>query len=279
MPATQFTLDELTEAYNQTRMDYIVPMPMTAARLQEYIIAYDIDLSCSCAAVDDEEPGLIFGLGMLGVRENRAWITRLGVLPYARRLGTGGAIMAYLLEQAGRLSVSRLWLEVIKGNQPAHRLFTRFGFVETRELIVSRRPPGPVPGDGIAPVEKIIPLRPAQMYELLDSRRERPNWLNETETFYNIPRLNGFIMHLAGGEAGWVIYESAALQLKRVIIGVLQGDEVCIARSMLCWLHTRLPLLDAVSENIPLADPCWAGYEAAGYFDSFHRIEMVKEFG
>jgi hypothetical protein len=27
VPASQFTLDELTAAYNQTRVDYIVPMP------------------------------------------------------------------------------------------------------------------------------------------------------------------------------------------------------------------------------------------------------------
>jgi hypothetical protein len=44
IPASQFTLDELTGIYNQTRVDYMVPMPMNAARLAEYISVYDVDL-------------------------------------------------------------------------------------------------------------------------------------------------------------------------------------------------------------------------------------------
>ena len=37
LSAIQFTYDELVGAYNQTRVDYIVPMPMNAARLREYL--------------------------------------------------------------------------------------------------------------------------------------------------------------------------------------------------------------------------------------------------
>ena len=37
LPASDFTLDELTKAYNQTRTDYLIPMPMNPDRLNEYI--------------------------------------------------------------------------------------------------------------------------------------------------------------------------------------------------------------------------------------------------
>ena len=74
LPASAFTYEELTEAYNHTRVDYIVPMPMNAARLREYVITYDIDLEASVVAVDGTE---ILGLSMLGLRAGRAWITRL----------------------------------------------------------------------------------------------------------------------------------------------------------------------------------------------------------
>ena len=82
IPAEQFTLQELTDLYNQTRVDYLVPMPMNASRLGDYIHDFDIDLSQSCVARAGD--GQMLGLCMLGVRPNQAWITRLGVLPATR---------------------------------------------------------------------------------------------------------------------------------------------------------------------------------------------------
>ena len=45
LPADHFTVQELTDLYNQTRVDYLVPMPMNSDRLNEYIHDFDIDLS------------------------------------------------------------------------------------------------------------------------------------------------------------------------------------------------------------------------------------------
>lgn len=142
IPAPQLSLADLASAYNETRIDYIVPMPMTVERLKRYVEIYDVDLHSSCAAVSSN---VILGLGMLGIRYQRGWITRLGVLPAGRRQGTGRAIMEYLLEQARQRHMPIMWLEVIKGNTPAHQLFISLGFEETRELIVARRPPPTAP--------------------------------------------------------------------------------------------------------------------------------------
>ena len=140
VPASNFTFAELTEAYNQTRVDYLVPMPMNTTRLMEYAHVYDISLEHSAVA---RQGDLLYGLGMLGVREKRAWITRLGVLPNGRRRGTGSALMERLLSEAKRSAAEYTWLEVIKGNDPAYHLFKNYQFEETRELIVARRPPTP----------------------------------------------------------------------------------------------------------------------------------------
>ena len=78
VPASQFTIEQLTAIYNQTRVDYMVPMPMNVARLAEYIATYDVDLDHSLVAMQGSE---LLGVAMLGMREGRAWITRLGVLP------------------------------------------------------------------------------------------------------------------------------------------------------------------------------------------------------
>ena len=76
LPASDFTLDELTQAYNQTRTDYLIPMPMNPDRLNEYITLYDVDLHNSRVAVIGET---IVGLAMLGRRDDQGWVTRLAV--------------------------------------------------------------------------------------------------------------------------------------------------------------------------------------------------------
>jgi ribosomal protein S18 acetylase RimI-like enzyme len=136
IPASAFSYEELTEAYNHTRVDYMVPMPMNAARLREYVQIYDIDMESSMVAVDGNE---ILGLAMLGVRERRAWISRLGVIRSKRRQGTGSHLVAFLLEQARQKSADHVIIEVIKNNVPAHSMFLKMGFRETRELRVLRR--------------------------------------------------------------------------------------------------------------------------------------------
>ena len=38
IPASAFSFEELTDAYNHTRVDYMVPMPMNVNKLREYVI-------------------------------------------------------------------------------------------------------------------------------------------------------------------------------------------------------------------------------------------------
>ena len=45
---------------------------------------------------------------------------------------------------------------------------------------------------------------------------------------------------------------------------------------MLQTLHEFFPTQDAIAENIPSTSPAWAGFQQAGYFDAFRRIEMVR---
>ena len=277
-PASQFSLEELTEAYNQTRQDYIVPMPMTVSRLRDYIKTYDVDLDASCVVFDKTDSKLIYGLGMLGVRPDRAWITRLGVLPYTRRMGTGQRLMHTLISAAKQRGKSEVWLEVIKGNEPAHRMFTKNGFVETRELVVCRRPPANpmiLNGTSLLHILDVDTLKYEEMLQYLWFRKDRYNWLNQTETFVNLPHSRAKIFNMEGNQKGIVFYEHTALQLKRVLVEVLQGDPVDVSTTILHWLHSKYPLLDAACENLAVNDPRIVSYKKVGYFDSFHRVEMV----
>src|SRR5262245_43508689 len=136
IPADRFTLQQLTDLYNQTRVDYLIPMPMNADRLAEYIHDFDVDLHHSCVARFAE--GQVLGLSMLGYRRNIAWITRLGVLPASRRTGAGSALMDAMLTNATSLGAQEIHLEVIEHNQPAHGLFVKKDFVESGTYLVMR---------------------------------------------------------------------------------------------------------------------------------------------
>lgn len=273
IPASDFTIEELTDIYNQTRMDYIIPMPMTPARLQEYIDVYDINLSASCVVMEADREQLL-GLCMLGVRRDRAWITRLGVLPNTRKRGLGHIMMDHMIREARARDASEVWLEVIKGNKPAHKLFCKKGFVQTRELLVGRRPPTAAR----TKTQDFVQLEAVDDYgalELLRRRREQINWLNEIESFHNVRQLTGLVVTLPRGSWGWAVFEPGALQIRRVLVGVERGDVVEVTTAVLQQLHAMSPMQDAIVENLSEHDDRWPGYEAAGYFETFRRIEMV----
>lgn len=296
LPASEFTLEELTEAYNRTRTDYLIPMPMNPGRFQEYIALYDVNLPASRVAVSGES---IVGLGMLGTRAERSWVTRLGVLPEGRRQGVGTAVLQSLLDESLGKGVPIVWLEVIYKNQPAHELFLKFGFQPTRELIVARRPPKSAGGmSAVMNARKIQYLQHDEVIELHCRRRERMNWLNEIGTMRNVrrlaaaaveddpgrsslheaPHLSGILIEFQDGSQGWVSYQATTLQLKRISVEVIRGEPGRTTADLLEFMHRLHAAQDAVVENIP-DDEQWAGFRQVGYFEVFRRIEMMRDLG
>lgn len=276
--ASEFSLEELADAYNETRIDYIIPMPMTVERLREYVRIYDVDLTCSCAAV---QTGNILGIGMLGVRQGRGWVTRLGVLPSGRRQGVGHRIMTFLLQCARQRKLSHVWLEVIEGNNPAHELFTSLNFRQTRTLIVARRPPvfrEFAPGErAVRPLIRAVrTLDREATLRLLRERGDEPNWLNQTESLQKVEGISSLVVETTDGGQGWVTFQISLLRLTKIVLDVVLGDPVAVTTAMLQTLHDFFPTQDAIAENIPSTSPSWAGFQQVGYFDAFRRIEMVR---
>jgi ribosomal protein S18 acetylase RimI-like enzyme len=270
VPATSFSIEQLVAAYNQTRVDYLVPMPMNAARLAEYIHIYDVDLDCSRVAVDGDQ---ILGLAMLGIRPGQTWITRLGVLPVKRRRGVGEALMRALLDATDQLQINCTSLEVIKHNTPAHTLFLKLGFGETRELLILRRPPGP-PVE--VPAAEVDWLDRAEALALLAACSASPAWTNETRSFANIENMLGLSLSLPDGSTGWLIFERQKFILSHFVMQTVQGDAVALCRALLAHLYQRYPDLDTHAENIPTDDPHLPAFFETRFVESFRRIEMQR---
>src|SRR5688572_23532174 len=195
IPATQYTFEQLVDIYNQTRIDYMVPMPMNAARLAEYVKTYDVSLEHSLVATLTN--GEMLGVIMLGVRQDRVWITRLGVIPNTRRLGIGRALLNGVLEQAQKLSIKFCMLEVIKNNIPAHQMFLKFGFREVGELLILRH--SPLSKEQHTNIVDIKNLNREQTLNYLNNHKINQPWTNQFESFSNAHEISGLQVLLEDG--------------------------------------------------------------------------------
>lgn len=274
IPASAFSYEELTEAYNKTRVDYIVPMPMNVSKLREYVETYDVDMTASAVAVDGNE---VLGLAMLGVREKRAWITRLGVIRSNRKRGTGEGLVNYLIAQALEHEAAHIIIEVIENNTPAYNLFTKKGFQKTRDLLVLRRPPADLPAADDLNVD-IQTLNYHDSLAQLKTRRSLPSWIDEYESLNKAGNLAGLWVSLPDGSRGWLVYQNTVFQLGRLVLQTEAGDPIRVGQALLYHLHARHPVQDTKTENLPVDDPHWPAFKNNGYLVTFRRNEMILSF-
>ena len=272
IPVSQFTDEQLASIYNQTRVDYMVPMPMNAVRLAEYIKTYDVSREHSLVAQTYD--GEMLGVNMLGLREGRAWITRLGVIPNTRRNGVGQILMESLMQKAANLSLDFMMLEVIKNNTPAHQLFLKLGFYEVGELLVLRRSPSTPPVDPIvADAER---MDRTDSLVLVGRDRGTQPWTNQSESLFNAFEVSGLRLTLADGSRGWMVYQRQKFLLTRFAFKTEVGDPATVAYALLSHLHHQYPRLDTQIENIQINDPHLPAFYKMGYVESFRRIEMWR---
>ena len=273
IPADAFTIQELTDLYNQTRVDYLVPMPMNADRLNEYVKDFDVDLHQSCVACDTN--GQVLGLSMLGFRHQTAWITRLGVLPAARRTGAGSALMNSMLANAEKLGAKETHLEVIRNNEPAYKLFLKNGFVEKDTYLVMRHAPRPITASMHG---EVTWLNFDEALEKLASYPHHLTWINACESMHNSPNTEGLHIRLPNGDSGWLVYRNTKFTLRstlsHLIMHTEQGDAEEVGIQLLSYLHTHYPHHDTYAENIHEKDRHLPAFQSLGYFTNFSRVEM-----
>ena len=274
LSASQFTIEELTDFYNQTRVDYLVPMPMSVDVMAEYIHDFDVDLELS-PIIQDEDTSEFFGIGMLGVRGDSTWITRLGVTTASRRKGAGAAIMNAFFDASKKIGAKRTILEVIKNNVPAQTLFERNGFKKTKELLVLRRAPIRPP---LSPEGEITWLYRKDALAALRSYPHPLTWINALESMENASMFQGFYIKLKDGTRGWLVYRHKKQSITHFEFHTEYGNPVKMERNILLYLHLQYHRMDSYSENLFADDPHLPAFFDLGYFEAFRRIEMVKEY-
>ncbi len=271
VPASQFSPNELADIYNAGRADYIVPMLTDAEHLQNYIHMYDVDLDASVIILDSEDRPA--GIGMLGMRGDRGWITRLGIMAGRREAGMGTGMMQALIAAARDHQARLIQLEVIEGNEPAHRLFLRCGFKEVRRLRVIRRPIAALP-DKRPPSEITVQsLSQAEIWACLGQRDKSESWITENASLAKIEPLEGLRVILSGN-SGWIIFRRKDSEITHVVWQIIGADQEQIMTALLFHLHDLYPDHNTKIENVPVDDLLWVTLQQFNYFEEFRRIEM-----
>lgn len=276
VPASSLSAEELADIYNQTRIDYIVPMPMNAKRMQSYIRNYDINLDDSPVIFDSQ--GQVAGLGMLGLRGDRGWITRLGVIPERRGRNMGLFLMRLMIDAARRYYPRLMQLEVIQGNIPAHSLFVKLGFRDVRDLLVIRRPPAPLPDTPPTPGSVIRQMDREEVYACLSERSGSASWVTENASLVKLTNLQGIKVRLSNGYAGWVVYQLTPFEISHVVTKTPPMARNEVLHNLLYALHHTHPEQDTKIENLPLHEVSWPVYQQMGYIEMFRRVEMELLF-
>jgi ribosomal protein S18 acetylase RimI-like enzyme len=250
VPADALERRHLAELFTAGYEGYFVPLQIDEATLDFMVGAWDIDLARSRVAQRDGEP---VGLG-LALRGDDAWIGGLGVVPAARRTGSGRRLMEAVLAEAP----GPVRLEVIEQNEPAIRLYEELGFERTRILEVwslTAEPPPSTAGDAD---------RDAARTWIVERRRERLPWQRDDAS------LDGVALEALEVDGGAVLLRVTD---GRVSIQQLEARDAAAAAELLAGARARGSSLHYV--NVPQGDPASEALAALDGRLDLRQLEMT----
>jgi len=117
----KMTEDDLDEVVDIEKATFADPWPKRAFK-------YDLssDYSMPLAAKIDNS---VVGYASVYFVMDEMQIGNIAVTPDFQHRGIGAKIMRHILEEAKRLKIARIFLEVRQSNENAQKLYLKFGFV------------------------------------------------------------------------------------------------------------------------------------------------------
>ncbi len=93
--------------------------------------------------------GLVGVTRLPGMSSQECYLEYLWVAPRVRQRGVASKLLRTVLDRLYESGVHTVWLYILDGNEPARRLYQRFGFQSTNEL-------SPLPDDPQRTEEKLL---------------------------------------------------------------------------------------------------------------------------
>ena len=132
VPASNFPLPDLVRFLNLGFENYFVPIQFNIDTFLTMLRKDGTDLTTSRVLLVDEQP---WGIALIA---RRGWTSRLaamGIHKEARGKGAGSWFMERLILEARQRGEREMVLEVIEQNEPAVRLYRKWGFTTVRRLV------------------------------------------------------------------------------------------------------------------------------------------------
>lgn len=131
-PASDYPLPDLVQLLNLSFESYLVPIHFNLSQFLTMLRKDSIDLSASRVLLIDEQPT---GLALIARRGWNSRLAAMGITKEMRGKGAGSWYAEKLIQEARERSDREMVLEVIEQNEPAVRLYQKFGFQPVRRLI------------------------------------------------------------------------------------------------------------------------------------------------
>lgn len=262
---SQVPFETFLDTFNAVYLDYFVPLQMTRVGMQRVIERDAIDLEKSRAAYVD---AAMVGVGLLALRQQRAWIGGMGVRPLHRRHGVGRQLMEALLTSAQ--GIAQVDLEVIEQNEAAKQLYLSLGFTVQRHLYIVERDPQAIP-----PAQGVSPISAAKALADYEALHAVPNpWQRDLASLRHlVTSLQGWAVFQMGDlvayALGWVLPET----IRFMDVGLKAGHEDALT-NILAHVHHLQPKATGSFINLPADDPAWPVFEAMGYAVTVTQHEM-----
>jgi ribosomal protein S18 acetylase RimI-like enzyme len=132
VPASNFPLSDLVKFLNLGFENYFVPIQFNIDTFLMMLRKDGIDLTTSRVLLLDEQP---CGIALIARRGWNSRLAAMGVSREARGKGAGSWFMERLIVEARQRSERAMVLEVIEQNEPAVRLYRKWGFQTVRRLV------------------------------------------------------------------------------------------------------------------------------------------------
>ncbi len=155
-PASDYPTSDLVQLLNLSFENYNVPVHFELSQFLTMLRKDNVDLTASRVMLTDDKPS---GIALIA---RRGWMSRLAAMGIAKELRgkkAGSWFMERLIHDVHERKDREMVLEVIEQNEPAVRLYQKYGFQSVRRLIgfvrsaKSEKPAIQV--DDYAPLEEI----------------------------------------------------------------------------------------------------------------------------
>ncbi len=275
MPASRVSAAQRVAVMNAAYSDYFVPTRVTQDQLELMDRCYDIVLLRSVVARTRWET---VGMALLSLRDRRAWISGVGVVPSWRRRGVARSMVEWLIDQARAAGARQITLEVIAQNRAAWQLYHSLGFREVRELLCWQRPgdADPLP----IPFERLVQV-PSQ--QLLDNfgawHSQPPCWQRELSSLRKIAGpLRGYRLDYQARPAGYCIVGGREDAVALVDVGINPEAGLLLPGRLLLQALAAVHLGSSLSiTNVPADDQLNRILAALRFLVSLRQIEMVLD--